>query len=434
MKIAKTFLDTESTEITDRHRKILYFLRAVREIRVQRLIISLIVMAAFLLFNTGQARAQAGVELTNLGATVQYGESITFLAGIKTSVLIQQASIIIIDEVQALTQVQPLTVTPEGRAEYRFDTRQNLLRPFSTIHWYYEITLADGTVFQSDEYSVRYEDNRFAWQTLEAGTVRVHWYNGDTNFGTAAINTTQAGLQSINRILPLDLTQPVDVFLYATEDDLRATLAPSGEVWVAGHADPALGVVTVVVAPGGDQALSMERYIPHELMHVMAYRNVGAGYANLPAWLREGVATLAEINPSSDYDIALMQAVTKSSLIPIRDLCASFSPNRDAALLAYAEARSFTNYLLTTYGSSGLMTLATTYADGVDCEHGPERAFGASLSLLELDWRASLSGQSPLNVTLKDSAPYLVLFCLVLFIPLIAILSTSRKKGNPHGP
>ena len=399
-----------------------------------RILLASIVMAASLLFNVGQARAQAGVELTNLGATVQYGESITFLAGIKTSVLVQQASIIIIDEIQALTQVQPLTITPEGRAEYRFDTRQNLLRPFSTIRWYYEITLADGTVFQSDEYSVRYEDNRFAWQTLEAGTVRVHWYNGDTNFGTAAINTTQAGLGSISRILPLDLTQPIDVFLYATEDDLRATLAPSGEVWVAGHADPALGVVTVVIAPGGDQALSMERYIPHELMHVMSYRNVGAGYANLPAWLSEGVATLAEINPSSDYDIALMEAVTKNNLIPIRDLCASFSPNRDAALLAYAEARSFTNYLLTTYGSSGLMTLATTYADGVDCERGPERAFGASLSQLELDWRASLSGQSPLNMTLKDSAPYLVLFCLVLFIPLIAILSTSRKKGNPHGP
>ena len=399
-----------------------------------RTLFLLAVMAAFLLFNAKQVEAQSGVELANVGATVQYGEGITFLAEVKASIQIQQASIVIFDETQGLTQVQLLTVTPEGRAEYHFDTRQNLVRPFSTLRWYYEFTLADGTASQSDTYSVRYEDNRFPWQTLEAGTVRVHWYNGDANFGAAAMNAAQAGLQSISRLLPIDLTQPVDIFVYANDDDLRATLAPSGEAWVAGHADPALGVVMVVIPPGRDQALALENFIPHELMHVMIYRSVGAGYGNIPAWMSEGVATLAEINPSSDYDLALTNATTQNGMIPLQDLCASFSPNRDSALLEYAEARSFTRYLLNTYGSSGLMTLASTYADGVDCERGTERAFGASLSQLELDWRASLTGQSALRMALNDTGPYLVLFCLVLFIPLIAILSTSRKKGDSHGP
>jgi hypothetical protein len=393
-------------------------------------IVLLVVMAASLLFNVKQARAQAGVELVNVGATVQYGEGITFLAEIKAPIQIQQASIVLFDETQGLTQVQPLTLTPEGHAEYRLDTRLNILRPFSTLRWYYEITLADGSTSQSENYSVLYEDNRFQWQTLNAGTVQMHWYNGDANFGTAAMNAAQAGLVSISRILPLDLAQPVDIFIYASEDDLRATLAPSGEAWVAGHADPALGVVTAVIAPGTQQTLFMERSLPHELMHMMTYRSLGAGYNNLPAWLSEGLGTLAEINPSSDYDLALTDALNRNGLIPLMDLCASFSPDRDEALLAYAQAHSFTNYLLTTHGSSGLMSLALAYADGVDCERGPERAFGASLSQLELDWRASLSGQNPINMVLVDRAPYLILLCLVLFVPFIAILSTSRKRGN----
>jgi hypothetical protein len=166
----------------------------------------------------------------------------------------------------------------------------------------------------------------------------------------------------------------------------------------------------------------------------MLYRSVGAGYVNLPAWLSEGTATLAEISPNPDYDRALTDAGGKNGLIPLADLCASFSSKVDQAFLAYAESRSFTNYLLSTYGSSGLMTLATTYADGVDCEHGTERAFGKSLSQLELNWRSSILGQSPLSLTLGNTAPYLVLFCLVLFIPLIAILSTATKKGDPHAP
>ena len=424
MKAVKTFWNADVTAVNGKRSKFC---------RVQKLTV-VIVMVASLLFNANQAQAQSGIELTNIGATVQYGESITFLAEIKTSIQIRQASIIVLDEVQGLIQVLPLTVTPEGRAEYRFDTRQNLLRPFSTVRWYYEFALEDGTTVQSDEYSVRYEDNRFQWQSLEVGTVRVHWYNGDANFGAGSMNAAQAGLVSISRILPLDLAQPIDIYLYASESDLQATLAPSGEAWVAGHADPALGIVTAVIAPGAEQTIFMERAIPHELMHVMLYRSVGAGYANIPAWLSEGLAVLAELSPNPDYDRVLTDAGQKNGLIPLSDLCVSFSARVDQAFLAYAESRSFTNYLLTTYGSSSLMTLATTYADGVDCEHGTERAFGASLSQLELSWRSSILGQSSLNLTLDSSAPYLVLLCLVLFIPLIAILSTSRRKGNPHGP
>ena len=429
----KNFWGTETTDRTDVRGMILKIFRAVREVRVQRLTV-LVVMAASLLFNGRQVQAQAGIELANVRAEVKYGESVTFLAEVRASIQIQQASSILYDETQGLTQVQPLSVTPDGRADFRFDTRLNLVRPFSTLRWYYEFALADGTTFQSDSYSVRYDDTRFPWQALEADAVRVHWYNGDTAFGGDAMNAAQAGLRFIGGVLPLDLAQPVDIFLYASEGDLQATLAPGGETWVAGHADPALGVVTVVVAPGAGQVVSMEERIPHELMHVMLYRQVGAYYVNLPAWLREGAATLVELSPNPDRDRVLTEAANRDDLIPLSDLCASFPAGAGEAFLAYAEARSFTNYLLATYGSSGLSNLASAYADGLECERGPERAFGVPLSQLERDWRASALGENALGATLGDSAPYLILLCLVLAIPLIAILSMTRKKGNPHGP
>jgi peptidase MA superfamily protein len=393
-----------------------------------------LVVALSTLSHVRQAHAQTSVELENVSASYRFGEQITFSAQIKSSIQIQQASIVISDEANGLTQVQPLAITEAGRAEYRLDLKQNVLRPFSSVKWMYQFALADGSTFQSTTYFIRYEDNRFDWQTLEAGTLHIHWYHGDTGFGQAALNAAQAGLTSIGALMPLDLVQPIDVFIYANSDDLRGTLVLGGEDWVAGHADPALGVVMVVIEPGAEQSITLEQRIPHELMHVMMYRSLGMGYSNLPAWLREGTATLAEMYPNADYDRALSDAGANNDLIPLKDLCASFPADAGQAFLAYAESRSFTNYLQDAYGSSGLLSLAASYADGVGCERGTERAFGIPLSNLEQKWRSSVLGQNRFLPALQNISPYLVLLCLVLIIPFIGIISTLRKKGSHHEP
>ena len=398
--------------------------------RFVRALIVFTILCVAGLFNTQHAWAQAGVVLENVGASVRFGEGITFTATIKAPVQIQNASIVIFDEAQGLTHIQPLMVREDGIAEFLFDTRLNTLRPFTIVGWSYQLTLADGNTFQSETYFTRYDDDRFAWQTLESGSIRVNWYNADLNFGQAALNAAQSGLGAINEVMQLDLAQPVEIFIYANSSDLRGTLYPESSEWVAGHANSAAGVVMVIIEPGPSQSLFMEQRIPHELMHVILYRRAGAGYQNLPAWLREGTATLAEINPNPDYDVVLTSAGVTGTLIPIRDLCVSFSQNPDSAFLAYAEARSFVNYLHDTYGAQSLLDLALIYADGLDCERGVERAYGISLSQLEMDWRRSVLGQNTILPALQDMFPYLALLCLVLLIPFIGITNVMRTKGN----
>ncbi|MGB8982298.1 MAG: peptidase MA family metallohydrolase [Anaerolineales bacterium] len=395
-------------------------------------VITSFITVASILFgaHAASAQAQTGVELESVEALYQYGVQITFSARVITSVPLQQATIVITDAARDYTNVQPVSIGEDGRLLYLFDVKRNLLRPFSLIQWKYQFVLADGTTFESPAYSVRYEDNRFNWQRLTAGPLQVNWYNGDANFGQTALNAGQAGLQAISTLMPLDLTQPLDLYIYASSDDMRGTLVAGGEDWVAGHADPAMGVAMIVIPPGPDQNILMEQRIPHEIMHVMLYRRVGAGYVNLPAWLREGLATSAEVYRSPDYDLVLTDAAAKDALIPLKDLCIAFPTNDGQAFLAYAESRSFVSYLHQTYGSTGLMSLAGHYADGVDCERGPERAFGVSFSKLELDWRASALGQKSIGSALRNMTPYLVLLCLVLLVPLIGGLSMMRKKGK----
>jgi peptidase MA superfamily protein len=363
-------------------------------------------------------------------ATYQFGEQITFVAQIQSLVQIQQANIVIFDEAQAVTHVQPVEFI-NGTSEYHFDVRQNLVSPFSLIRWYYELTLTDGSVIQSDSYSIRYDDNRFAWQKLESGSLRVMWLQGDAAFGQSALNAAQTGLQIINGIVPVDLTQPIDIFIYPSQNDLAAL---GVETWAVGHANPALSAVLVVIEPDASQSLSMEQRIPHELMHVMLYRQIGEGFSQLPSWLNEGIATLAEINPNADYDRVLLDASNRGALIPLADLCASFPADSAQAFLAYAEARSFTTYLRDTYGAPALLNLAQVYTEGVDCDNGAQRALGTSLSQLELAWRENSLGQNVWGVAFRKLLPYLVLLGLLIFIPLILGLTTIRQKADKHEP
>jgi hypothetical protein len=142
------------------------------------------------------------------------------------------------------------------------------------------------------------------------------------------------------------------------------------------------------------------------------------------------MSTLAEVYPNPEYDRFLMDAAARDALIPMLDLCDSFSPNSDSAFLAYAQSRSFTNYLRGQYGSDGLMNLASIYANGVDCERGTERVFGVSFAKLERDWRTSVLGQDNIASLIGRFAPYVVLLCLVVLMPLIGVIGAMRKKTN----
>ena len=404
-------------------------------LRTRKALALFLVMAASALLNARQAQAvalssskgQGGIVLENVGASIRFGEQITFFATIKASIPIRQASIIITDEGQGITHVGQIMIDSQGRAEFIFDARQNALRPFTFMRWRYEFVLGDGSTTQSESFFIRYDDNRFAWQSLGSGVLRVSWVQRDPAFGQNALTIAQTGLQGMENLIPVDLSQPVDIFIYPSQNDL---LVLGGETWTAGHADPALGVVLVAVEPDDHQSLAMEQRIPHELMHVMLYRQLGTGYNRLPAWLREGFATLAEINPSADYDRVLQDAGARNALIPVMDLCASFPSESVSAFLAYAEARSFTAYLRDMYGSSALLELARHYADGVDCARGVELVYGTSLVQLEFMWHQTALGQNAWGVALRNMLPYLILCGLVLFIPLLIGFNSMRKKTN----
>jgi hypothetical protein len=311
------------------------------------------------------------------------------------------------------------------------------VRAFSTLTYWFEVQLADGTRLASEQASFQYDDNRFNWQTREASPFRVHWIEGDVDFAQNALDVVKAGLQRVQSLSKVDLPpEGIDIFIYSTAAEMQATLNLASQDWVAaGHADPELGVIVVTLPPGPDQRLLMEQRLPHELMHVLLYQKMGPAYTNLPTWLNEGLASNAELYPNPDYLVLLSQAVEKDSLLPMAMLCKTFPRDASSALLAYAQATSFTRYLHEQYGSSGLERIMGNYADGLDCERGIAVALESDLPHLEKDWRRVSFGENPLLSALKRLTPWLVLLLVILAVPVGLVLVTLvRKSGGSERP
>ncbi len=387
-----------------------------------------VVMAALLLGLPKQAKAQGGFDVSEVQVSYRFGEQITFQARIQSPAAISQASILFRETNESVTRVEPLTLAPDGGINFQYNASQNLLPPFSTVVFWFQVTFADGTTATSPVYDFRYDDNRFPWRQTSQGPITVHWYQGDDAFGQAALDSANASLGTLNQLFPVDISSPLDVYIYANADDLQGTLYLGGKEWVGGHADPKLGVAMVAIAPGPSQGIEMDTKVPHELTHVMLYRSLGEGYNRLPTWLNEGLASVTERYPDPDYKTALQTASANNSLLPMSDLCAPFPPDAGRAYLAYAEADSFVRYLRETYSTTGLSALVKAYADGLDCELGATRALGMPLTQLDTRWRESKLGQNVFMVALRNMAPYLLMLGMALAIPLWGLVNMFRER------
>jgi hypothetical protein len=327
------------------------------------------------------------------------------------------------------TIVDQVEVSPAGELLYIYSVESRPLRAFTTVDYWFNVTLEDGTEFSSSAFSFEYEDNRFNWQHLVDAPFDVYWFEGDLSFAQAILDVAREGLIRVQGILPLQAPTNISIYVYKNADQIPQM---AGKDWVAGHAYPDLGLIVVSIPDGPERRLEMERQVPHELMHVLLYQTTGQGYENLPTWLNEGLATMAQLYPTPEYQVLLENAIKNNSLIPISTLCQGFPSHASSAYLSYAEATYFTRYIYRQYGSSGLASLVGNYANGLDCERGLEVALGVSLSRLEDQWlKDSLGTTAAYVLDPKDqSFPWFFLLIVVLAIPLLT--TAARLLVNPR--
>jgi hypothetical protein len=381
----------------------------------------------------------AGISFSALDASYTFADQMIFTATAAGDVPITQATVFFQSGSQApySRPADPFTPATAVSLTATIDLNQTTLIPFSTVSYWWEAIDQAGQRARSETRSFRYVDNRFAWQEFASGPARVHWYQGDSGFGGAAANVASEAIPGIVQQFGVEPPSPLDVYVYASLDDLQSAVELAGRDWLGGQARPELGVVLVAIPPGDSARLQMRRDIPHELTHLMTFVAAAPNYDAVPRWLDEGLATLNEGEPNSTQLLAVQDALAKNKLIPIESLCGAFPADASAALLAYGQSRHIVQQIINEYGSAGIQALLAAYRDGATCSGGVERALNITLPELELKWRGALqaSPTSPGTATSTTAStgtgilPWLVLIGVVALPLIVVLLWRSPRKA-----
>ncbi len=365
------------------------------------------------------AQAQSGVQVLQPHVDYQFGKQAVFKAQLQMDTPVEKVYLSYQSQGEGV-QTQEISLETGQDLSYTINLPNGLLRPFARVTYWFTVKPKNANPVDSPRNSFYYEDNRFTWQTLENGLFYIHWVEGDLAFGQEAENVAEEGLRAIQNLVPLDPpVDPFEIYIYPHAKDLQNSLEIGGEPWIAGHASPDLGVVLVSIPIGPEQRLNMEQQIPHEMAHVMLYQKTGAKYANIPIWLSEGFASLAELYPNADYSRALDVARQNQSLLPMESLCQVFPLDASGAFLGYAQSASFTRFIQQNYGSSGLNRLVQSYMDGLGCSEGTAAALGVTLGYLDTQWQQEVLGINVQAIAWQKLSPYLSLFGIVLLFTVV---------------
>ena len=318
------------------------------------------------------------------------------------------------------------------------DARQYPLPPFADISYWWQIQDVAGNSLKTGPKQFNYRDNRFEWQQLNSAGIRIHWVarQGDPAFAQSALDIAQMSVKDIEAELRGPVPDPLDIFIYDSEANLRGAMVLTGREWVGGQARPELGVVVVAVPPEQGYTSRMNRYLPHEITHLLVYElTTPEGYTHVPTWLNEGLSTANERLPTPEYALALEEAHEAGQLLPLEELCVPFSPDSRTATLSYAESASMVSFIRAEYGAEGIRNLLEAYADGASCKSGVEKALNIGFNKLESSWRMSIEPR-PAWLALVDEVGVWVglwLLGLLLAVPMIGgfrRLSKARASGR----
>jgi hypothetical protein len=395
------------------------------------MLFSLLILLGLLHPIARSAAQAAGISFSALDASYAFADEMIFTATASSDSPITQATVFFQSGSQPpySRPADPFAPATLVSLTATIDLKETTLIPFSTVSYWWEAIDQAGQTARSETQTLIYVDNRFAWQEFTSGPARVHWYQGDSGFGGAAANIAAEAIPGLQQQIGVEPPSPLDVYVYASIDDLRSAVELAGREWLGGQARPELGVVLVAIPPGDSARLQMRRDIPHELTHLMTFVAAAPNYDAVPRWLDEGLATLNEGEPNSTQVLAVQDALAKNRLIPIESLCGAFPADASAALLAYGQSRYIVQQIINEYGSAGIQALLAAYRDRATCSGGVERALNITLPELELKWRGALQAD-PTNPTTtvptsRSTAtgilPWLLLIG-VIALPLIVIL------------
>ncbi|MCY3921214.1 MAG: peptidase MA family metallohydrolase [Chloroflexi bacterium] len=252
------------------------------------------------------------------------------------------------------------------------------------FQWHWEFVFGDGERFETEPQIWRYEDPRFEWQSLTEGPLEVAWYD-DRGVAQTMLDEGIDALEEISPFLGLEELIPIKVYVWANTEDARQVERIQSERFEE-------SVIT-----GGTRVLAdlVHIYTPsrwvirHELTHVLTKLAGEGPYGDLPAWLDEGMATLAEGDWLERRGGALQYAINNDIVLSLRSM--ESPSNRPGFVdIFYGQSAAIVLYLLTEYGNERMNDLFRAFKEGSSVDDALLEVYGLDRDGLDNAWRDSV--------------------------------------------
>ena len=332
-------------------------------------------------------------------ATAVFGTGVTFTQPVTVGGTIRRAELLITFPTALGPLVHDILVPSGGgavtlRGGWSTATDGHLV-PNTTLVARWRITPSVGDPVEGPPVTVRYEDTRFAWQTLTGDLVRIHWYEGSESFARRALAVGEKGVRQAADLLGVRETDPIDFFVYASQAPFYDALGPGTRENVGGEAHADIRTLFALIGPSAVGDPWVDVVIPHELTHLVFNTAVRNAYHFPPRWLNEGLAVYLSEGYTSSWRVAVQGAVRGGSLLSLAALDGQFPTTADGFRLAYGESVSAVEFFVRTYGKDRLVSLIRSYAAGRTDDEAFSAASGVDVPGFEAAWLADLRATAP---------------------------------------
>ena len=346
-------------------------------------------LLAALLAGLGAVRGQSAPQVQDTSIRMeQFPDSVSFTALVSDGAQLAEAVFFytVLPEGALTRQPAELQTGGVARISANLATRgADFYIPVGAdIRWYWQLTATDGSVTETAARIWRYEDPRYEWIEIERGRIMVRYYHDEG----AAIAMAEEGADAVAAmaaLLGIEVDFPLKVYVWRSESDASGVQRIRSE-----------GFDEQVIT-GGVRVLAdlVHIYDPsrwvirHELTHVLTKIAGEGAFGTLPAWLDEGVATLAEGDWLARRGGALQRAIERDTVLPVRGMASNTNIAGQVDVF-YGQAASIVTYLIGTYGPQQFAALFATFKAGSTVDNALTTIYGFDRDGLDNAWRASV--------------------------------------------
>lgn len=214
----------------------------------------------------------------------------------------------------------------------------------------------------------------------------------------------------------------VHLYIAGSQAELEALCGGPEDFWLAGRARPSESVIVVRLQ---GTAQDRQAVLAHELVHIALGQALEAHGVEPPTWLTEGLAEYVAdaVTPGDQRRKARGQPG------PMADLDVGFPGNPQSSNLAYAQSRSFVEFVVQETGDRGLNRLVGALAETGDIDQAFPRAYGRSMADFEAAWRPQfakgLGRALPIDAS---TAIFMAMGALFVVVCTVRLIRARRRR------